>query len=47
MEIAVGGIVLVGIVAAILFATRKKPGKRYESKPPTAGEAMRDDWGRR
>jgi hypothetical protein len=45
MELAIGGLVLVGIVVAILFATREKPGRRYEPEPPTAGEAMRDDWG--
>lgn len=46
MEVVIGGAALVGIVVAILFATRKKPGRRYEPKPPTAGDAMRDDWGR-
>ena len=45
MEVAIGGIVLLGVVAAILLATRKKPGRHYDPKPPTAGEAMRDDWG--
>lgn len=47
VEVASGALVLVGIVVAILFATRKKPGRPQEPKPPTAGEAMRDDWGRR
>lgn len=45
MEVAIGVVVLLGIVVAMLFATRKKPGRRYDPKPPTAGEAMRDDWG--
>jgi hypothetical protein len=42
---AIGGIALPAIVVAILYATRKKPGRRHEPTPPTAGEAMRDDWG--
>lgn len=44
MDTAIGGIALVGIVVAILYATRKKPVRRYDPKPPSAGEAMRDDW---
>jgi hypothetical protein len=38
-------VVLIGIVVAILIGTRKRPGRRYEPKPPSSGEAMRDDWG--
>ncbi|MDH3249639.1 MAG: hypothetical protein OEQ47_11785 [Acidimicrobiia bacterium] len=45
MEPAIGGIVLLGIVIVILLATRKRPGRRHDPKPPTSGEAMRDDWG--
>jgi len=39
VELAIGGLVLVGIVVAILVASRKKPGRRYEPKPPTSGES--------
>jgi hypothetical protein len=47
VEVVIGGGVLFGIVVAVLLVTRKRPGRRNDSKPLTSGEAMRDDWGRR
>lgn len=47
MEVVIGVVVLLGIVVGILVGTRKRPGRRHDPKPPTSGEAMRDDWGRR
>jgi hypothetical protein len=44
METLVMGLLLVAIFGAILFATRKKPGRRYDKQAPGRAEADKDNW---
>lgn len=38
------GLLLVAILGGILFATRKKPGRRYDKQAPGRAEADKCNW---
>ena len=44
MESLIATGVLIVIFAFVVFATRKKPGRRYDKKPPGRGDADLDQW---
>jgi hypothetical protein len=44
VETLIATAVLFAILAFAIFATRKKPGRRYDKKPPGRGDAHLDQW---
>jgi hypothetical protein len=44
METLIGGLVLAAVFVVVLYGTRKRPGKRYDKKPPSEADADIDNW---
>lgn len=44
VDTIVMGLLLIGILGGIFFATRKKPDRRYKKQAPGRAEADKDNW---
>lgn len=42
--VPIGLVIFVALIVGIVWATRRRPGRRYEKRPPSRAEAEMDKW---